>query len=441
MEIRACRHWAARPSFMKTRFSFGKHGMDVSVPDGFSCHVAQTRSAPALEDVEAALAQALDHPIHCEPLSRLAAGKRTAAISVCDITRPAPNSVTLPPLLARLHAAGIPVEGITILIATGLHRGATREELDIILGAEIAAKYRVVSHDARDFNAHRALGTSSRGTPVFVDERFMAADLHITLGFVEQHLMLGFSGGRKLVVPGLAAQETIKVIHSPRFMREPLATEGSIAGNPLHAELVEAAAMARHDFILDVTLTRDREISGVFAGDPVDAHAAAVKFLETTSTAAVPELADAVITSAAGYPLDLTFYQTVKGLTAAQHIVKPGGRILVLGECAEGMGSTEFASMMQSYPGHAAFLEQIRESRVEVDQWQLERLALVGIKHELFFYTPGVSPAELGSLAPRAFGSLEAATAALLKGLPSDALVVLVPEGPYTYARPAPVFA
>jgi lactate racemase len=426
---------------MKTRFAFGKHGIDVSVPDGFDCHVAHTRAAPALANVSAALAQALDHPIRCEPLVKLAAGKRTAAISVCDITRPAPNAVTLPPLLERLHAAGIPAGGITILIATGLHRTATDEELDVILGPEIAAKYRVVSHDARDFAAHRALGTSSRGTPVYVDERFMAADLHISLGFVEQHLMLGFSGGRKLVVPGLAAQETIKVLHSPRFMREPLATEGSIDGNPLHAELVEIAAMARHDFILDVTLTREREISGVFAGDPVAAHAEAVRFLETTSTAEVPRLADAVITSAAGYPLDLTFYQSVKGVTAAQHIVKPGGRILVLGECAEGMGSDEFARMVRSYPGHAAFLEEIRESRVEVDQWQLERLALVGIKHELSFYTPGIKPEELGTLAPRAFDDLDQAVAALLNGLPPDALVLLVPEGPYTYARPVPVLA
>lgn len=423
---------------MKTRFAFGKPGIDVNVSESIDCHVAHTRSAPALAEIGAALDSALDRPIGCEPLARLAAGKRTAAISVCDITRPAPNSVTLPPLLERLHAAGIAAESVTILIATGLHRPATPDEIDAILGPEIASKYRVVSHEARNLAAHRALGTTSRGTPVYIDERFMAADLHITLGFVEQHLMLGFSGGRKLVAPGLAAQETIKVIHSPRFMREPLVTEGSIEGNPLHAELVEIAAMARHDFILDVTLTREREISGVFAGHPVKAHAAAVRFLEATSLAPIPALADAVITSAAGFPLDLTFYQTVKGLTAAQHIVKPGGRMLVLGECAEGMGSLEFTRMIANYPGHTAFLDRIRDARVEVDQWQLERLALVGVKHELFFYTPGISSAQLGSLAPRVFNDLNQAVAAVLDGLPAGALAVLVPEGPYTYARPVP---
>lgn len=424
---------------MKTRFAFGKYGVDVEVPLKFACHVAHARSAAANADATSAINDALDSPIGCEPLMKLAEGKRTAAISVCDITRPAPNRITLPPLLERLHKAGIPVEGITIVIATGLHRAATQEELDTILGPEIASRYRVESHDARDFAAHRQLGATRRGTPVFIDERFMAADLHITLGFIEQHLMLGFSGGRKLVAPGLAAQETIKVIHSPRFMREPMATEGSIDANPLHAELLEIAAMARHNFMLDVTLTQERAISGVFAGDPVKAHAAGVKFLESTSTSPTPALADAVITCAAGYPLDLTFYQTVKGVTAAQHIVKPGGRILVLGECAEGIGSREFAHMLAAYRGHAEFLDEIRGTQVEVDQWQLEKLALVGVKNELFFYTPGVDAAQMGNLGTRVFVKLDEAVAALLDGLPPDALVVLVPEGPYAFARVQPV--
>ena len=274
---------------MKTQFAFGKGGIEVSVPDGFACRVLRSHTAAALGDVDSALATALDRPIGCEPLAALAAGMRTAAISVCDITRPAPNPVTLPPLLARLHAAGIPVDGVTILIATGLHRVATDDEVKSIIGPEIAAKYRVVSHDARDFAGHRPLGSTRRGTPVYIDERFMAADLHITLGFIEQHLMLGFSGGRKLVAPGLAAQETIKVIHSPRFMREPLATEGSIADNPLHAELLEIARMARHDFMLDVTLTQDRQISGVFAGDPVKAHAQASSSSKSTSLETLPD--------------------------------------------------------------------------------------------------------------------------------------------------------
>ena len=191
-----------------------------------------SRTGAALEDEAGALAWALDHPIGCAPLTELAAGKKTAAISVCDITRPAPNRVTLPPLLECLHAAGIPVEGITILIATGLHRGATDRRSQHDRRPRDCGEIPHRQPRCEDLAEHRHLGATGRGTPVYIDERFMAADLHITLGFIEQHLMLGFSGGRKLIAPGLAAQETIKVIHSPRFMREPLATEGSIAGNP-----------------------------------------------------------------------------------------------------------------------------------------------------------------------------------------------------------------
>src|SRR6202453_3378041 len=179
---------------MQIRFAFGHDGLDVTLPDGPRYEVIESRSASALPDVEAALNLALDHPIGSKPLSALAAGKKTAAISVCDITRPAPNWLTLPPLLRRLHDAGIPVDGVTILIATGLHREATASEINAILGPEIAAKYRVVNHDARALTEHRWLGKTRRGIPVYIDERFMAADLHITLGFIEQHLMLDFPG-------------------------------------------------------------------------------------------------------------------------------------------------------------------------------------------------------------------------------------------------------
>jgi nickel-dependent lactate racemase len=394
-----------------------------------------SHTARAVENEQASIEAALDAPIGCAPLAQLAAGKKTAAISVCDITRPAPNRITLPPVLERLHRAGIPADGITILIATGLHRGATAEEIDIIVGPEIAAKYRIVSHDAKALAEHRSLGATSRGTPVYIDERFMAADLHITLGFIEQHLMLGFSGGRKLVAPGLAAQETIKVLHSPRFMREPLATEGSIAANPLHDELLEVARMARHDFMLDVTLTQDRRISGVFAGDPVQAHAAGVRFVEQTCLERLEEPVDAVITSSAGYPLDLTFYQIVKGITAAAHMVKPGGRILIVAQCAEGVGSPEFARKLSSMKSFRGFLDEIHTAPVEVDQWQLEKLALAGEKYELYFFTPGVTKGQLGFLADSVFSTLEEAVAATLAGLPGDARVALIPEGPYTFAR------
>ena len=420
---------------MKSLFFFGKSGIEVEVPDGFKCNELRSRKAVPVGDETAAVSAALDRPIACEPISDLARGKKTAAISVCDITRPAPNRITLPPLLERLQKAGIPKENIIILIATGLHRAATPEEVNLIVGPDIAACYRVVSHNARARQEHRFIGETRRGTPVYVDERFVSADLHITMGFIEQHLMLGFSGGRKLIVPGLAAEETIKVIHSPKFIREPLATEGSIAGNPLHEELLECARMVRHDFIVDVALTQERRIAGVFAGDPVKAHAAGVEFVERACLEEIDEPADVVITSAAGFPLDLTFYQSVKGVTAANHIAKPGGKILMIAACAEGMGSAEFAGMIKNMGGFREYLDEVREAPVEVDRWQVEKLALAGVQNDIYFYVPGVTKQELGGLGSRAFDTLDEAIAGLLRGLPADARVMLVPEGPYTFAR------
>lgn len=420
---------------MEIDFAFGKRGLRITLPEGRRYSVVESRSAAPVADAGQAIAAALDRPIGCQPLREAARGKRTAAIAVCDITRPAPNSVTLPPLLERLHAAGIAGEGITILIATGLHRGATKAEIETIVGPEIAARYRIENHDAKDFSAHEPLGSTLRGTPVYIDRRFMSADLHITLGFIEQHIMAGFSGGRKLVAPGMAAQETIKVLHSPKFMREPMATEGSIEGNPLHAELQEIAAMARHDFILDVTLTKERKVSGVFAGEPRQAHAEGVKFMRESSTFPLAEEADAVITSSAGYPLDLTFYQTAKGITAAQHIVKRGGRILLLGECAEGVGSPEYAEKLRMFSGEREYLESIAHSPVVPDQWQLEKLALVGLNSDLYFYTPGVTPEDLGAYGDRWFRTAPGAVNAVLDGLPQNARIALIPEGPYAYAR------
>ncbi|HUD22893.1 MAG TPA: nickel-dependent lactate racemase [Acidobacteriaceae bacterium] len=422
---------------MQAAFAFGKTGLTVTLPDGPRYSVVEGRTAGALEDPAAAIDAALDHPIGCQPLVELAAGKRTAAISVCDITRPAPNSQTLPPLLERLHTAGIPVDGITILIATGLHRCATGEEIQSIVGPEIAARYRVVNHDARAMDDHRSLGATASGTPVYIDRRFLDAELHITLGFIEPHWMLGYSGGRKLIAPGLAAQQTIQVLHSPRFMREPLANEGSVERNPLHAELLEVVRMARHDFLLDVALTQERAICGVFAGSPEQAHAAGVEFVRSTTMTRVPQFFDAAIVSAAGHPLDLTFYQSLKGFHSAHHIVKPGGRILLLCECAEGIGSPEFAAMLHSYAGPRQFLDQIANAPVIIDQWQLEKIALAALRNEMLLYTPGVLPEQIGALGKRCYSNVNQAVAALFDGLPADVSVALIPEGPYAFAEVA----
>jgi nickel-dependent lactate racemase len=415
--------------------AFGKAGAEIELPDGYEYVVLDAKSAVSVTDPDRAIEAALDSPVGGPRLTELAQGKNSAAISVCDITRPAPNRIVLPHVLKRLEEAGIERSHIVILIATGLHRPATEGEIREIVGEEIARSYRVENHDARELASHQHLGMSSSGTPGWVDRRFVLADVRLTLGFIEPHLMAGYSGGRKLVVPGLAAQETIKVIHSPKFMRERLAVEGSIESNPLHRELVELAGMAGHQFMVDVALSHERGIAAVFAGDPVAAHAKGVEFVSRTLLQELDRPVDAVITTGAGYPLDLTYYQCIKGITAASHIVRNGGRILVLGACAEGCGGPEFSRLLAEHPDPAAYLDAIEHIPVTVDQWQLEKLALIATRTKVLYCVPGLSSATRSRLWGPAFDDPARAVAALLDGLPAGARVAVIPEGPYVLAR------
>ena len=420
---------------MQVQVAFGKGTLGLEVPDVHRCQILNSAAGQPLSDPVAAIEAALDDPAAGPRLASIAQGKRSAAISVCDITRPAPNPLVLPPLLRKLEGAGITRENISILIATGLHRAATESEIRQIVGPEIATQYRVLNHDARRRDRHRHLGRTRSGTPVWIDERFIRADLHITLGFIEPHLMLGFSGGRKLIAPGLAAQETITELHSPRFMRDPRAAEGSVDDNPLHAELLEIASMARHDFLIDVALTRDRRIAAVFAGEPQAAHGAGVQWVRSSQLQVLDEPVDAVITSGGGYPLDLTFYQCIKGVTAAAHIVRPGGRILLVGACEEGLGGVEFAEMMTKYPSDAEFMGGIERAPVTIDQWQLEKLALVTREKEVLYYLPGVPAESHRHFWGRIFVSPEQAVSALFAGLRPAARIAVIPEGPYVLAN------
>jgi nickel-dependent lactate racemase len=435
---------------MRVEMAFGKTGLTLELPGKLPGDlpeseggagaprwtVLEPRWAAPLKDESAAVAAALDQPVAGPSLEDLARGRGSAAISVCDITRPAPNRVTLPPVLERLERAGIARENITILIATGLHRPAPPEEIVSIVGEEISRKYRVENHFAREQMDHRHLGETSRGTPVWIDRRYTDSDLHITLGFIEQHLMAGFSGGRKLIAPGLAYQDTIRSLHGPLFMRDARAVEGSIEDNPLHAELLEIASLARHDFALDVALAPGRRICGVFAGEPGASHAAGIAFVREKTTASIPGLYDAAITSSAGYPLDLTFYQTVKGITAAAHIVRPGGPILVVSACEEGAGAEEFSRMLLEFDRPSALLEKLSKSPVVVDQWQLEKLALVFERHQVLFYVPGLAQEYRARLWGPSYDSAREAVAALVASLESGAEVAVLPEGPYVFARP-----
>jgi lactate racemase len=417
---------------MKIRMAYGTTGLECDVPDANLTALLTMQEAAAVADPAGALTQMLRAPIGGRPLAEIARGKSTACIVVCDITRPVPNRVILPPVFAELERAGIGRDQVTILVATGLHRPSTPQELVTMLGEEIAASVRVVSHHAREIAEQRFLGTTAWGTPVYVDETYCAADVKITTGFIEPHLMAGFSGGRKLIAPGCAGEETIKALHSPRFIEHPECREGSIDANPLHAELLRIAAMAGHDLIVNVALDADRRITGIFAGDPLAAHAAGVTHVRAAVSAQVKAPVDIVITSAAGYPLDLTYYQTVKGMTAAAPVLKPGGTLIIAAECAEGLGSPEFTRMATTVQTARAFLDGLQGRPVEVDQWQLEECAKVAAVHDVVLVSGGIAEEQLKTLFVRSQPDLQAALQDGLRRHGAAARVAVIPRGPYT---------
>jgi nickel-dependent lactate racemase len=422
------------PSAEIVRLAFGREGLPIQLSDDFEHTILTVPVVAAIGNPPAAIESALDRPFAGPPVSELARGKKSAAIAVCDITRPVPNPVMLPPLLKRLEDAGIPRAGITILIATGLHRPATEAEIREIVGDKVAERYTVLNHDARNAALHRAVGTTKSGTTFAIDARFLDADLHITLGLIEPHLMLGFSGGRKLIAPGLASEATIKQLHSPRFMRDERTREGFIDDNPLHAELLEIARGARQDFMLDVVLTRKRGIAAVFAGEPQATHAAGMNWVTEATMQRLDLPVDAVITTSAGYPLDLTFYQCIKGVTAASQIVKEGGRILLFGASNEGAGAKEFREMLTRFATAQDFLDGTAKAPVTIDQWQLEKLALAVRKAKIFYCVPGVPEEQRKALWGPAFDNAEEALKAFYADLPRGSRVAVIPEGPYVLA-------
>ncbi len=417
---------------MRVTLDYGRDGLDVDLPADRVVGPLRIRDVPPIADPEVAVAEALQTPTGTPPLADLARGRKDACILVCDITRPVPNPVILRPMLKTLLEAGIAREDILILVATGLHRPSTEAERSEMLGAEIANAYRVEDHHGTVLEEHTFLGTTPRGVPAWIDTRYVRADLKIATGLIEPHLMAGYSGGRKLICPGIAALETVKLWHGPMFLEHPKADCGFLEGNPVHEENTLIGRMAGCDFIVNVTLDSQRQVTSVVAGDMEEAFLEGVRFVEGVVKAPVSRPVDVVVTSAAGYPLDTTFYQAVKGLTGCLPIVKDGGTIIMAASLSEGLGSEEFQSLFRDNPTLEGFMERIlgRDYFV-LDQWQLEELAKVRRKVRVKIVSDGLSAEVLAGCFVEPASSVESALAESLAEYGPEAQVAVIPKGPY----------
>jgi lactate racemase len=425
---------------MQVQLEYGRTGLNVELPDQHVVKCLGYQRVEPIQDPTLAVRRALAEPCGTPPLADLARGRRSACIAVCDITRPVPNRLLLEPLLAVLEASGIPPDGISILVATGLHRPSTAAEKIEMLGAEIVQRYQVADHDGFDLAAHTYLGTTPSGVPAWIDSRFVKADLKITVGLIEPHFMAGFSGGRKLICPGLAALETIKVWHSPTFIEHANARAGCLEGNPVHEENTRIARMAGCDFIVNVVIDDQRRLLCVVAGDMESAFRQGVTFARRVATDTVPEPVDIVVTSSAGYPLDSTFYQSIKGMVSAMPIVKRGGTIILAAALSEGIGSRDFQQLYDDHPSLDRFMEQIVSGAYfRIDQWQLEEFVRVHRHAAVCTVSDGLPAEVLRRMFVDTVPSVEAAVAAALKRYGPAATIAVIPKGPYVLAKVAPV--
>lgn len=422
---------------MELTLRYGRTGLPVTLPDRHLAHVLRLQHLPPLLDPRQAVLDGLRHPLGTAPLAELAAGRRDAVIVVSDLTRPVPNALLLPPVLTTLQQAGLPPERVRILVATGLHRGNTAAELAEMLGPEVLAwGCRLENHVARDAASHVYLGVTPRGIPAWVDRRYVEADLKILTGLIEPHLMAGYSGGRKAICPGLCAVETVMAWHSPAMLAPAEACAGNLWRNPVHEEALAVADLAGGaDFILNTVLDEHRRVTGVYGGDLRTAHLQGMRQAERQAKVVLPEPVDIVITSAAGYPLDLTFYQGIKGMVAALPILKPGGTLIIAQENAEGLGGPEFSELVLGETSLEGFLERVFGGEVcVIDQWQLQEMQKVACRARIMNYSTGL-PAEVQRQAfVEPLSSVEAGVAEALAQHGPGATIAVIPEGPYVLA-------
>ena len=412
---------------------YGKGTLEVTPPAGCAPTVIRKKTMPVLADPVAAVEAALAEP-EGAPALRLTRGKESACILICDITRPVPNGLFLPILIRHLMAGGIAADRIKVLVATGLHRPNEGAELAEVVGDPwVLETVEVLNHFGRRDADHVDLGTTTKGTRARIDRRFAEAEVRIATGLVEPHFMAGYSGGRKVIAPGVAHAETITTFHNARFMSHARAANCVLDGNPLHEEQLEIVEMLGGALALNVVIDDQRRLSFVNFGEIVASHLGAVAFIRRYAQVPVPRRFSTVVTSAAGYPLDKTYYQTVKGMVGPLGILEPGGDLIIASECSDGMGSPEYVAAQRRLGelGTDGFMADISaKTYADIDEWQTQmqiRSTSVGRVH---LYSDGLAAADVPLTGVNAIASVDQAIAESM-ARHGDDHVAFVPEGPY----------
>jgi len=416
---------------MIVNLAYGRTGLPVEFPDDRTTVIEPTY-VDGLPDQAGAIRQALERPLGSAPLRKRVKRDQTVAISVCDVTRPMPSATVLPVVLEAL--SHVPADRIAIMIASGTHRATTRDELVEMLGADIVERNRIVVHDAFDEAELVSLGEVDGGVPVWLNRTWVEADARITTGFVEPHFFAGFSGGPKMVAPGLAGFRTIMRLHDAEMIGSPRARWGVVEGNPIHDGIRAIAARSGVDFSIDVAINRDRRITHVAAGELFAVHRAVREVVRRNAMQAFDRPFDVVVTTNSGYPLDQNLYQTVKGLSAAAQVVKPDGTIVCASACADGYPDHgEYLDILTRRDGPDALLEMINApGHNRHDQWEVQVQAQIQQRADVLLKTDGLSDEQVRAAHLTPIDDVGDATRDALARSGPGARVCVLPEGPQT---------
>jgi nickel-dependent lactate racemase len=413
---------------------YGKKGINLKIKKNWKTHIIRKAAMPIIKDVKKEVTKILNNPINSTSIDQISSNAESVCILVCDITRPVPNKLFLEQLIQRFINAGISAKNILIIIATGLHRPATKAEVsEIISSSWILKNISIENHFARDNSMHHKVGTTSQGNLIKLDKRFLLSDIKIVTGLVEPHFMAGYSGGRKVIAPGIAHADTITTFHSARYMENPNATSCNLNNNPLHQDQLEIVDMIGKVYAVNCVIDENRNLSYINFGEIISSHLKAVNFISGFAKVKCNNTFSTLVTSAAGAPLDGNFYQTVKGMVTPLEILKKGGDLIITAECSEGLGSEEFIKSQKELLkiGPNKFLENIlKKDFAAIDEWQTEMEIKALKKGNIYLYSEGLSEEEKKYTGVNIINNLtKTIEESILKHNNNN--IAVIPEGPY----------
>lgn len=416
---------------MQIHLQYGRDGLTADVP-AQDVTVIRPRFVDGLPDEQAAFQQAVRAPIAARPLAECVASHETVAVVIADGTRPLPSDRLLPWIFAEL--AHVPAENFTVVIGTGTHRANTAEEVAEIVGADVCQRVRVINHNAYDDDSMALARPAQNGQPPLrMNRAYVEADRRILVGFIEPHFMAGFSGGYKAVFPGVADLASILHYHRAEVIGHPRSTWGLLTDNPTQAQIRANGSALPVDFLVNVTLNHQRQITGFFCGDVIAAHEEGCGYARQTAMAPVPQRFPLVITTNSGFPLDQNLYQSVKGMCAAAEIIADGGQMIVAARCNDGFPAHgNFTKLLYEHDSPQAILETVyRPGFHMLDQWQAQKYAEVALKADVALFSE-LEPEAVRQTGMTPIAELNAHIQRAVAGLGADVPVAVLPEGPMT---------